>query len=401
MYNASLNRPINHATQAYLIHLEIRFWAVVVVGSKGSGVIMSSGTYLPEEILVDILSRLPVKSLCRFKCVSIPWHSLITDPRFVKTHLNRNNRCEKIIVNSDSLYSVDCTEASNNHDVTATKLDMPSNIHCTYILGSCNGLILVADKDQLPKFLLNPSTREFKELPKFSIEPIHYRFRMYGFGYDSSTDEYKVVLVWFSWCCSYTHISFYTWRTDSWAFRYVHDFPYEPRVLFSVGVHVNGSLHWLADKCSKDSPSVKLYVICAFDLTREEFRDLVVPCPSHEPSGLGVLGGCLAMLVCDVGHTNVWVMKEYGVTDTWTKFLTINLRSYCRKNDFISMVDGVVLLDTNGMELVAYNSEEGESRYVSVHGIPLIKHRAKKTYVESLISPHYERYKGIENSRKR
>ncbi|XP_059635991.1 F-box/kelch-repeat protein At3g06240-like [Cornus florida] len=186
---------------------------------------------------------------------------------------------------------------------------------------------------------------------------------------------------------------------------HVPDFHYKPIIgtdSFSVGVPVNGSLHWLAHKCSEDSPYVKLYVICAFDVTNEKFRDLLVPCPLHKSSDfLVVIGGCLAMLVCpDYGDINVWVMKEYGVTDTWTKFLTINSWSYCRTPVIISMVDGMVRLDIDGNELVAYNSEEVESRYIRVHGIPS-KFRAKKTRVESLISPNYERYEGIENSRKR
>uniref|UniRef100_K4D590 F-box domain-containing protein n=1 Tax=Solanum lycopersicum TaxID=4081 RepID=K4D590_SOLLC len=43
----------------------------------------------PEEILVNILTRLPVKSLVRFKCVSKFWITLISDPYFTKKHLNR------------------------------------------------------------------------------------------------------------------------------------------------------------------------------------------------------------------------------------------------------------------------------------------------------------------------
>ncbi|CAM0151089.1 unnamed protein product [Urochloa decumbens] len=35
---------------------------------------------LPDDPLVEILSRVPVKSLCRFKCVSKGWRDLISDP---------------------------------------------------------------------------------------------------------------------------------------------------------------------------------------------------------------------------------------------------------------------------------------------------------------------------------
>lgn len=45
--------------------------------------------YLPNEVLVDILVRVPVKSLLRFRCVSKKWNSLISSPAFINTHLNR------------------------------------------------------------------------------------------------------------------------------------------------------------------------------------------------------------------------------------------------------------------------------------------------------------------------
>ncbi|CAD6220922.1 unnamed protein product [Miscanthus lutarioriparius] len=43
---------------------------------------MSAGAVpvLPDDPLVEILSRVPAKSVCRFKCVSKAWCDLITDP---------------------------------------------------------------------------------------------------------------------------------------------------------------------------------------------------------------------------------------------------------------------------------------------------------------------------------
>ncbi|KAH0987378.1 hypothetical protein GBA52_014555, partial [Prunus armeniaca] len=43
----------------------------------------------PSDIMFEILSRLPVKLLCRFRSVSKSWRSLIADPDFVKMHLNK------------------------------------------------------------------------------------------------------------------------------------------------------------------------------------------------------------------------------------------------------------------------------------------------------------------------
>jgi hypothetical protein len=45
---------------------------------------------LPNDILFDILSRVPVKSACRFRCVSGEWCTLISDPDFMAAHKSRH-----------------------------------------------------------------------------------------------------------------------------------------------------------------------------------------------------------------------------------------------------------------------------------------------------------------------
>ncbi|TVU08415.1 hypothetical protein EJB05_41819, partial [Eragrostis curvula] len=48
-----------------------------------------SSISLPEEIIFDVLSWLPVKSLFRFRCVSKGWRALISFPAFIATHKSR------------------------------------------------------------------------------------------------------------------------------------------------------------------------------------------------------------------------------------------------------------------------------------------------------------------------
>ena len=44
---------------------------------------------LPRDVIFDILSWLPAKSLCRFRCVSREWRAHISDPAFVAAHRTR------------------------------------------------------------------------------------------------------------------------------------------------------------------------------------------------------------------------------------------------------------------------------------------------------------------------
>src|ERR1044072_3199964 len=43
---------------------------------------------LPEELIVEILLRVPARSLLRFRCVCKSWKTLISNPQFVKDHTN-------------------------------------------------------------------------------------------------------------------------------------------------------------------------------------------------------------------------------------------------------------------------------------------------------------------------
>ncbi|KQK04797.1 hypothetical protein BRADI_2g15990v3 [Brachypodium distachyon] len=54
---------------------------------------------LPMDVISEILSRTPVKSACRFRCVSKAWHALISDPAFLATHREPSHL---IVANSTS-----------------------------------------------------------------------------------------------------------------------------------------------------------------------------------------------------------------------------------------------------------------------------------------------------------
>ncbi|KAF8658619.1 hypothetical protein HU200_008468 [Digitaria exilis] len=45
-----------------------------------------SGFLLPDDIIFDVLTRLPAKVLCRFKCVCKGWRALLSDQAFIAAH---------------------------------------------------------------------------------------------------------------------------------------------------------------------------------------------------------------------------------------------------------------------------------------------------------------------------
>ena len=57
-------------------------------------ILLQGKNHLPHDVVLNILARLPVKSLLRFRCVCKLWYSSITSSNFISTHLsmvNNNN----------------------------------------------------------------------------------------------------------------------------------------------------------------------------------------------------------------------------------------------------------------------------------------------------------------------
>ncbi|OQU88599.1 hypothetical protein SORBI_3002G060450 [Sorghum bicolor] len=72
---------------------------------------------LPDEILVEILSRVPFKSLCRFKCVSKAWRDLITDP-LNSTRLPQAQALEGFFFVADNLIDYFDSDDGDDEDIS-------------------------------------------------------------------------------------------------------------------------------------------------------------------------------------------------------------------------------------------------------------------------------------------
>lgn len=53
--------------------------------------IVKSNDDISEDVIVEILSRLPVKSLLRYRCACEFWYALIKSPRLISRHLKNYN----------------------------------------------------------------------------------------------------------------------------------------------------------------------------------------------------------------------------------------------------------------------------------------------------------------------
>ncbi|KAL0348691.1 UNVERIFIED_CONTAM: F-box protein DOR [Sesamum angustifolium] len=115
---------------------------------------------LPQEILIDIFSRLPPKSVGKCRCLAKLWRKLLSTPQFIKSHLTRKTHQENLILITPS-HSVHLI-SNIKDDAISRKLELPGD--WTELVGSCDGLIFLVNEDY-EKFLVNPITLQQITVP--------------------------------------------------------------------------------------------------------------------------------------------------------------------------------------------------------------------------------------------
>ncbi|KAL8538630.1 hypothetical protein ACS0TY_000592 [Phlomoides rotata] len=369
---------------------------------------------IPEEIVEELLSRLPVQSLLKFRCVSKSWRSLIDSECFIKFHLKKSTEdpCfshHRIILNpirSRERQLMMCSWRSLLKEPIANKLEFDDVKYVdreVNLVGSCNGLVCLL-QDRKNFVLWNPSTRMSFDLPDArqmsTLDMGSWIFPMYGFGYDESSDDYKVFAIVTSKCylrcppvCKLYSLNTHSWKTLGDC--------YSPFSSDRMGKFVNGKLHWfgiIGEELGLVSLDLKNEV---YEMIEQPSSSFIIEQPSSSfaitvpTPALGVIEGCLSVLWdYPNSHFDVWVMKEYGVKDSWVKMFTLpNLhhpslrrqapRSFCRGPN------GELLLIyyNSTMMIYSYNAEDDVFHFSHIINIgEVCEVMEADDYVQSLVS---------------
>nr|XP_027122032.1 putative F-box protein At1g47790 [Coffea arabica] len=139
---------------------------------------------VPQELIIDVLLRLPAKSVGKFRCISKSWRSLLSDPVFIKAHLDLHlHHPQKFILSSSpptkkstlSTLSFNPTGSFDNDGVSKKLRLLENKLIGATIVGSCNGLVLVSKfKRRSPDtkyYLMNPTTMELVGIPANPLAP--------------------------------------------------------------------------------------------------------------------------------------------------------------------------------------------------------------------------------------
>ncbi|XP_070043180.1 F-box protein At3g07870-like [Nicotiana tomentosiformis] len=290
---------------------------------------------LPTAIMVEILSRLPIKPI---------FHA--------KSHVSN-----KITYFPCILFSVNCLKASilelkagydyyslprNRHVMLSPKFHLPPpkpNIGGLYEpalekIGSCNWFICMLDGDKYDEnhsiYISNPLLGEYFKvrLPKYEKRVRHVA---YAFCFSEGSRQYKVLRSVVRSRPKVSELEVYTLGVDE-KWRNAGKAPYPLCGSFRLSANVNGALHWLDDERTKKSAS-----IYSFNIATEE-------------------------------------MKEYGIAESWIKdrILMDSILPGIPRSNFIPIIiwkDGEILMQSEyAAQLVSYNPKEKKFRKVNVYG---------------------------------
>ncbi|XP_062004618.1 F-box/kelch-repeat protein At3g06240-like [Rosa rugosa] len=345
---------------------------------------------LPEEIIVNILTWLPLKSLIRFTSVSKRLHFIIlSDPKFALSQLKaarqQKTLSRRLLVSTDAppleLESIHLDDTPSFGEPSSIRKPsfpfQPQPGGYVTLLGSCNGLVFVAVDEKL-FYIWNPFIGFFKQLPDPGFPLDKNVLRYYGVGYLSATDDYKVLVASRE---EEIEVEMFSSRTHIW--QRIES----PRVRITLeldllGTLSNDALHWL--KYEEDE-------IVSFDLEEEVFRRMPLPNFEHDGktfSKLGVCGGCLCVSRYPDGafdSIDFWVMREYGVSGSWIMLLSLKppeLPLYSRQFLVVESCTVAAYWTGEGFELIRIDHKEDEKlgRYM-VKGVRM----CMVEYEESLL----------------
>ncbi|KAF8013808.1 hypothetical protein BT93_I1612 [Corymbia citriodora subsp. variegata] len=299
----------------------------------------------PIDVLVEIFLWLSAKSLVRFRCVCKSWNSLLTSPFFIKAYLERSIKLHKF-----DLLKYDFNNISRVQIHYSPKNEL-SDLNNSFVgdgekfklVGSCNGIVCLSTFDcknphRSKIFLWNPSTGENRALP----QPNFCVSNLIGFGFDPSSghlDDFKVVNVniHFEKHSNYTsQVEVYDFRRNCWKqvgnifpplltkhLRHQSFCSIFPSSHLGHQVIFKNFICWCPIFCVDDE-IVTLLIL--FDVVQDDFRkmafpDIMPPTEKH----ISLLDGCLSLIAYNssTDHYEVWLMKEFGVCELWTKLYTI------------------------------------------------------------------------------
>ncbi|KAK3018614.1 hypothetical protein RJ639_004946 [Escallonia herrerae] len=285
----------------------------------------------PDEVVLQILARLPIKSLLRTKRVCKLWYRLVSDRFFIHLYNERSVRNPMVLTevseSSESRSSLICVD--NLRGVSEISLDFIKDR--VKVRASCNGLLCCSSiPDKGVYYVCNPMTRQLKLLPRSRERPVT-RFHpdgeatLVGLACNLLTQRYSVVLA--GYHRSFGHRPGKTFiclvfdsESNKWRkFVSMQDDHFTHMNRNQV-VFIHNSLHWMTESGS---------CVLVLDLNYDIWRKISLPDEVSRGSGNRVYllesDGHLSVIQISEVWMSIWVLKDYEI-EKWEMVDRVSLR---------------------------------------------------------------------------
>ncbi|KAF8100402.1 hypothetical protein N665_0225s0019 [Sinapis alba] len=265
---------------------------------------------IPTDLIIEILSRLPEKSVARFSCVSKLWLSITTDPSFPRPHLLLCfQKDDDLFVSSIPHH----TQNSNRSYSSSLSFDLHHTMkpqlnfdHYNTSTESVHGLICFVSKEPT---VWNPSTRQFLTLPTIPRPCKDWNKVKLFLGYDPVERKHKVVCIPRKRICYVFRVFTLGSAQESW--RTVKTNHKHRSNGDTVGRCIQGVIYYIASACQSGE-----YVVMSFDVRYEKFNMI------KRPSGfrgdlLITYKGRLACFKDYDDHRRFWILED-AQKRTWS-----------------------------------------------------------------------------------
>lgn len=312
---------------------------------------------LKDDIIEEILSWVPAKSVLCWKSVCKPWQRMLDEPIFARLHFSRATVCPLLVsggkavcrscrimhlVEGRSVSDLDSGSCNSKlisrFDIRTRAAAEPSKFKDVFLglntnATSCEGLLCWTSYDQNRGdciIISNPITREYVSLSSSPMDEDEI-YAFVGMGFRRETEKFELLRMAARadddeedplWWPEVRGVGDSSWRRAGGGTSHL----VLCRTISQV-VYVDGGIYWTYDGD---------LVICCFDFDRAMFQVVALPKMSlsmletnsiaSKSTSLGVLDGALcASLVCPGdGHVELFVLEDVASSGLqWKKLYDV------------------------------------------------------------------------------
>ncbi|KAJ4965844.1 hypothetical protein NE237_017693 [Protea cynaroides] len=231
---------------------------------------------------MEILVKLPIKSLVRFKCVSKDWFTMISDPLFAEAQLQQVKPVYGLIYQQSlepGILSYFNLQKGKGKQIDFNVDEL--SLWETLLRDSCNGLLLLHEHFFDHQFYVyNLIIQWHLKLPPF-LPGYKIKYSWSSLVDDNSNHKYKVVITFkklrikvsdtVSYKCGVFTLGDREGGGDGNSWR-VLDMPTAYKLAFCKPLSLNGALHWMTYIKSEERTEVDGYVLL-MDIAHEKCRE--------------------------------------------------------------------------------------------------------------------------------